>query len=169
MAWLETPWGAIRVPDDIPLDVACARCGTCCRAFFLSVTDETLAEWRTRRASGQNAGLPPDLDCVLELFVPLADPPPTPAGSWYTCRAFDPRRNLCTLMETTPEKRPQACWAFPYVYDWASLHEAPYPDCAIVKGAVRHLGGRLGAHLTQWTRRRMNADRSLSRPLGRSH
>lgn len=159
MARLETPWGAIRVPDDIPLEISCARCGVCCRAFFLSVTDETLAEWRAKRARGQAADAPADLDCVLELFVPLADPPPTAAGSWYTCRAFDARRNLCTLMATAPERRPQACWAFPYIYDWASLHEAPYPNCAIIRGAVRYLGERLSRHLVQWTAGRLREER----------
>jgi len=154
MAWIDTPWGAIRVPDDIPLTIECARCGTCCRRFFLSVTDETLREWQARRDGGVRDGLPPDLDSVLELFVPLTDPPPTAEGSWFTCRAFDERRNECRLVGTNPARRPQACFAFPYVYDWASLHEVPYPDCAIVREAVRHLGGRLGANLMAWVRAR---------------
>jgi Fe-S-cluster containining protein len=149
MAWIETPWGRIGAPDDIPLEFACERCGTCCRAFFLSVTDETLAEWRDRLDRGDAAGLPPDLDAVLELFTPLAEPPPTPEGSWYACRAFDPDRNLCRLVAENPVRRPQACFAFPYVYDWASLHEVPYPNCGIVRRTVRHLGGRLGANLAR--------------------
>jgi Fe-S-cluster containining protein len=150
VAQIETPWGLIRVPDDVPLEFECARCGTCCRGFFLSVTDETLRDWQARKARGDLAGVPPDLDAVLELFVPLADPPPTPEGSWYACRAFDPARNLCALFETVPNKRPQACFAFPYIYDWASLHEVPYPNCAIVRRAVQHLGARLAANLTKW-------------------
>ncbi|MDP8224122.1 MAG: YkgJ family cysteine cluster protein [Candidatus Lernaella stagnicola] len=154
MALIDTPWGAIRVPDDIPLTISCARCGTCCRAFFLSVTDETLREWQARRDAGDTAGLPPDLDAVLDLFVPLDDPPPTAEGSWFTCRAFDPDRNVCTLFETDPNFRPQACFAFPYIYDWASLHEAPYADCHIVREAVRHLGAGLGANFITWVRTR---------------
>jgi Fe-S-cluster containining protein len=137
MAWLDTPWGRVRVPGDIPVEIACARCGTCCRAFFLSVTDETLAEWRARRDRGDTAGLPPDLDAVLELFVPLAEPPRTPDGSWYTCRAFDPARNLCTLLPNHPERRPQACWAFPYIYDRQSFAEFPYPNCHIFRGVTK--------------------------------
>jgi len=147
MAIIQTPWGSIRVPDDVPADIACARCGTCCRAFFLSVTDETLREWKARRDAGDVAGLPPDLDAVLELFVPLADPPPTDEGSWYACRAFDAARNLCTLMEADPARRPQACYAFPYAYDWATLHQVPYPECRIVREAARRLGARLGRHV----------------------
>ncbi len=152
MALIDTPWGPIRAPDDVPTDIACARCGTCCRAFFLSVTDETLREWQARRDAGDTAGLPPDLDAVLELFVPLADPPPTPEGSWYTCRAFDSERNLCTLFETNPSRRPQACFAFPYIYDWATLHEVPYPNCHIVREATRRLGGKLGGNLGDWAK-----------------
>lgn len=153
MAWIETPWGSIRVPDDIPLEIVCACCGTCCRAFFLSITDETLAEWRQRLARGETDGLPPDLEAVLEYFVPLADPPPTAEGSWYTCRAFDPATNSCRLIREATHRRPQACFAFPYIYDWASLHEAPYPNCRIVRQAVRHLGGKLGEHLVAWVRK----------------
>ena len=157
MSRLETPWGVIRVSDDVSPDIACARCGTCCRRFFLSVTDETLQEWKQRREQGETAGLPPDLDAVLELFVPLSDPPPTAEGSWYTCRAFDPASNLCTLMATNPGRRPQACFAFPYVYDWSTLHEAPYPNCAIVREAIRRLGGRAGRHLVSWVENRFLA------------
>ena len=154
MAWLDTPWGPIRVPDDIPLTIECARCGTCCRGFFLSVTDQTLQEWRQQRDAGQTDGLPPDLDAVLELFVPLQNPAPTDEGAWFTCRAFDDERNLCGLFATDPDRRPQACFAFPYVYDWASLHEAPYPNCHIVREAVRHLGAKAGAGLIAWVRAR---------------
>ncbi len=154
MAWIETPWGSIRVPDDVPLEIQCAQCGTCCRAFFLSVTDETLREWKAQKDAGQSAGVPPDLDAVFELFVPLADPPPTAEGSWFTCRAFDRERNVCLLFQTDPNKRPQACFAFPYIYDWASLHEAPYPNCHIIQETVRHLGGKLGAGLIAWVRTR---------------
>jgi hypothetical protein len=82
--------------------------------------------------------------------MPLAYPPPTPEGSWFACRAFDADRNTCRLMETNPEKRPQACYVFPYIYDWQSLHEIPYKNCAIVRRAVRHLGGRIGVNLVEW-------------------
>jgi len=153
MARIETPWGDIRVPDDVETDIPCACCGTCCRAFFLSVTDKTLRDWKTRRDRGETEGLPPDLDAVLELFVPLREPPPTDEGSWFTCKAFDAERNLCRLMETDPSRRPQACYAFPYIYDWATLHEVPYPECRIVREAIRRLGGRLGGHLVEWVRR----------------
>jgi Fe-S-cluster containining protein len=152
MAWIETPWGPIRVPDDVPVDIACGQCGTCCRAFFLSVTDETLREWQAAREAGRTEGLPPDLDAVLALFVPLTDPSPTEEGSWFTCRAFDPDRNRCTLFDTDPNMRPQACFAFPYIYDWASLHEVPYPNCHVVRQTVRHLGAQLGDHLIAWVR-----------------
>ncbi len=171
MAWIATPWGPIRTPDDIPLEFACARCGTCCRGFFLSVTDVTLADWQARRDRGQHEGLPPDLDAVLEFFTPLADPPPTAEGSWYTCRAFDREQNLCRLVAEDPARRPQACFAFPYVYDWASLHEVPYPNCDIVRRTVRHLGARIGANLAEWMRNRtLNTEgteegaESLARP-----
>jgi len=150
MGLISTGYGFIRVPDDVPPELACARCGVCCRAFFLSITDETLREWAARRRAGETHGLPPDLDAVLELFIPLSQPPPTSEGSWYTCRAFDAERNLCRLMETDPSRRPQACYAYPYLFDWASLHEAPYPNCRIVNQAVRHLNGKLAAHLAAW-------------------
>jgi len=155
MALIDTPWGAIRVPDDIPTSIACARCGTCCRAFFLSVTDETLREWERRWRAGDADGLPPDLGAVLEYFVPLNDPPPTAEGSWFTCRAFDAATNSCTLFATAPHRRPQACFAFPYVYDWATLHEAPYPHCHIVAQAKKHIGGRAGENLVRWIQRQL--------------
>ena len=46
----------------------------------------------------------------------------------------------------------QDCFAFPYIYDWATLHEVPFPECRIVRRAVRHLGGRIGEHLVAWVR-----------------
>lgn len=162
MAVIETPWGSVTVPDDIPTTITCAMCGTCCRAFFLSVTDQTLQEWKERKQAGEVNGIPPDLDVVLELFVPLSEPPPTEEGSWFTCRAFDPVRNRCKLMETDPARRPQTCFAFPYFYDWASLHEVPYANCHIVQEAVRHLGGQIATHIGQWVKNRMAGELYLA-------
>jgi Fe-S-cluster containining protein len=141
VADLETPWGVVRVEDAIPEGLACDRCGTCCRGFILSVTPPEIERWYERFLAGNGAEHPPDVGAVRNLFVPY-EGIVLPDGQLYTCRAFDAESNRCTLLPDAPELRPIACWAFPYVYDVASLGQFPYPGCGIFRRAVRALNAR---------------------------
>ena len=141
MALLSTPWGEVRVEDAVDLDLECEMCGTCCQAFYLSVTPPEIEVWYQRFLAGEGEH-PPDVGAVRNLFVPFEGFTP-PEGQIYTCRAYDKEAKRCTLMPDHPDVRPIACYAFPYVYEVQSLWQFPYPDCGIYKKAVKRLNTRL--------------------------
>ena len=153
MTFIKTPWGEIRVEDAIDTDLECDRCGTCCKGFILSVSQAEIQTWYERFLEGSDAYFPPDVGAVKNLFVRV-EGRASGADPIFACPAFDSELNRCTLMPGGHGVRPIACYAFPYVYDLASLKEFPYPQCGIYKKALR----RLNTMLLQITWERFSAD-----------
>ena len=150
MRILNTPWGPIEIHDVVPLEFECAKCGRCCRAFVLSMREIDRETWYRRFLAKSEYEYPKDIGAVYHLFEKILDAFSADGQQIYTCRAFDRKRNVCTLFDDAPALRPIACWAFPYNYDLDSLLRFPYPWCSIFLKTLRRLEERFLEAIAAW-------------------
>ncbi len=136
---IQTPWGPIEVPNIVPQNFQCGKCGKCCIGFVLSARELDRENWYGFFLNNLPYEYPKDIGAIYNLMEKIPGAFSVSGKPIYSCKAFDREKKTCTIFDDAPKLRPIACWAFPYNYDLQSLSRFPYIGCVIFQKTTRWL------------------------------